>query len=640
MSHLRLKLAEVFDYLVYLVYRGVGWGLGCLPLRWVFGLGQFIGWLGYLLLGGYRRLAMANIRIAFPDWSHEEVKRCSRRHFKDLVANLLCSFVLLEKPWEEVRKHLDVSNFERATERINGARSVLWTINHIGNWEIFIFCAALVRSGKHAVLYRALPNRFIDAHVRRARGSTGLEMIERKHGLARSTGVLKAGGMLAILVDQHAGDKGIWTPFFNRLASTTPLPAILAMKTGAEILPVAIFTVGPGKWRLEVSEFVPKRGASVEELTHRINRALELLIIRRPSDWFWLHRRWKTPSPKFLLRDYKRGVYVPKNSGRLSPFRILVRSSNWLGDAVMSAPAVRLLKQGRPDVRLTVLTRSKLADFWRLVPEVDELITIEPGDSVFCVASKIRRDFEVAILFPNSVRSAVEAWLAGIPRRVGYSQSWRDYFLNQFIPAPPFPAPLQHQKGRYLRIVDRIGANIDEVLERRDDRCAESGLVGLCPGAEYGPAKRWTEFGPAARELSERHGLHWLIFGTGNEKPLAAEIMKSLGGAATDLTGRTSLLELAAQLRRCRLLLTNDTGTMHLAAFLEVPTVAIFGSTEPQLTGPMGEGHVVIRHHVECSPCFLRDCPLDFRCMKAVTVGEAVRAVERVMGASVSVSGP
>ena len=230
----------------------------------------------------------------------------------DLMANLLCSFVLLEKPWEEVRKHLDVSNFERAKERINGAKSVLWTINHIGNWELFIFCAALVRSGRHGVIYRALPNRFIDAHIRRARGSTGLELIERKHGLAQSTSILKGGGMLAILVDQHAGDKGIWTPFFNRLASTTPLPAILATKTGAELLPVAIFTVGPGKWRLEVGEFVPKRGASIEELTYRINRALESLIIRRPSDWFWLHRRWKTPSPKFLLRDYKRGVYVPK----------------------------------------------------------------------------------------------------------------------------------------------------------------------------------------------------------------------------------------------------------------------------------------------------------------------------------------
>ena len=632
MSNFRLEAANVLDYSVYLLYRAVGWFLRCLPLPWVFVLGQSAGWLGYYVLGGYRRLAAANIRIAFPDWSREETEHCSRRHFMDLMANLLCSFVLLEKPWEEVRKHIDVSNFERAAARINGAKSVLWTINHIGNWELFIFCAALVRPGRHGVIYRALPNRFIDTHIRRARGSTGLELIERKQGLAQSTNILKGGGMLAILVDQHAGDKGLWTPFFNRLASTTPLPAILATKTGAELLPVAIFTVGPGKWRLEVGEFVPKRGASVEELTYRINRALEWLIIRRPSDWFWLHQRWKTPSPKFLLREYKRGVYVPKDFGRLAPFRVVVRSSNWLGDAVMSAPAVQRLKRGRPDIRLTVLTRSKLADFWRLVPEVDELITIGRGDSVFRVAAKIRGNFDVAILFPNSVRSAIEPWLAGIPRRVGYSRPWRDFFLNQFIPDAPFPAPLRHQAGHYLRIMDRIGANLYEALEQGNDRSAEPRLAGLCPGAEYGPAKRWTEFGSVAQQLSERHGLHWLILGTANEKPLAAEIVKRLETRSTDLTGRTSLSELAAQLRRCRFLLTNDTGTMHLAAFLRVPTVAIFGSTEPQLTGPIGEGHVVIRHHVECSPCFLRVCPLDFRCMKAVTVEEVVSAVERVIG--------
>lgn len=635
MSNFRLKPGDAFDYLVYLLYRGIGWLLGCVPLSWVFRLGQSAGLLGYYFLGGYRRLAATNIKIAFPDWSAGEVQHCAKRHFKDLMANLLCSFVLLEKPWEEVKKHLDVSNFERATERINGAKSVLWTINHLGNWELFIFCAALVRPGRHGVIYRALPNRFIDEHIRRARGSTGLEMIERKHGLAQSTSILKGGGMLAILVDQHAGDKGLWTPFFNRLASTTPLPAILAMKTGAELFPVAILTVGPGKWRLEVGEFVPKRGASMEELTYRINRALESLIIRRPSDWFWLHQRWKTPSPKFLLREYKRGVYVPKSGDRLAPFRILVRSSNWLGDAVMSASAFRRLKRGRPDVRLTVLTRAKLADFWRLMPEVDEVITIDPADSVFRVASKIRGHFEVAILFPNSVRSAIETWLAKIPRRVGYRRPWRDFFLNQFVPEPSSVAPLQHQAGHYLRMVDRIGANMEEVLEQEDHAPREPKVAGLCPGAEYGPAKRWTEFASVAQELSARHGLHWLIFGTGNERVLAAEIEEKLGVNGTDLTGRTSLLELARQLRRCRLLLTNDTGTMHLAAFLGVPTVAIFGSTEPQLTGPIGEGHVVIRHHVECSPCFLRECPLDFRCMKAVTVEEAVLAVERVLAREV-----
>jgi lauroyl/myristoyl acyltransferase len=160
MSNFRLTLGEIRDYIIYLIYRAVGWLLGCLPLSWVFRLGQAVGWLGYNFLGGYRRLAWANIQIAFPDWTGEEVQRCAKRHFKELVANLLCSFVLLEKPWDEVRKHLDVSNFERATERINGAESVIWTINHIGNWELFVFCAKLVRPGKHGVIYRALPMDF------------------------------------------------------------------------------------------------------------------------------------------------------------------------------------------------------------------------------------------------------------------------------------------------------------------------------------------------------------------------------------------------------------------------------------------------------------------------------------------------
>jgi lipopolysaccharide heptosyltransferase II len=632
MSKLRLRPAETLDYGVYLFYRGVTRFLGCLPVSWVFRIGQGIGWCGHALLGGYRRLARANIKIAFPDWTREEVNRCAKQHFMDLVANLLCAFALVEKPWEEVQRYLDTTKFERALERINGAKSVLWTINHIGNWELFIFCARFVRHGRHGVIYRALPNRFIDEHIREARSRTGLEMIERKHGLSQSTRILKDGGMLAILVDQHAGDKGIWTPFFNRLASTSPLPAILAAKTGAELLPVAIVTAGPGKWRLEVGEFVPKEGGSIEAVTYRINRALESFIAQRPSDWFWVHQRWKTPSPKFLLRDYKRGVYLPADGKPLSPFRVVVRSTNWLGDAVMSVEAVRRIKYGRPDVRLTILTRAKLADFWRLVREVDEVIPVAPHDSVVTVAAKIRAGFDVAILFPNSVRSALEVWLAGIPRRVGYARRWRRLLLNQFIAEPSAPGPIRHQVDHYLRIADRVGADLEETLEEPQRQSPDPVLAGLCPGAEYGPAKRWTEFGPTALELSKRHGLHWLIFGTAKEKPIGDALIKVLGSCATDLTGGTSLSELISQIQRCRLLLTNDTGTMHLAAFLGVPTVAIFGSTEPALTGPLGQGHIVIRHHVECSPCFLRECPLDFRCMKAVKVEEVVAAVERVLG--------
>lgn len=293
----------------------------------------------------------------------------------------------------------------------------------------------------------------------------------------------------------------------------------------------------------------------------------------------------------------------------------------------MSSEAVRRIKYGRPDCVLTILTQSKLADFWRLLPEVDEVLTFNPRDSVLRVGSKIRDRFDVAILLPNSPRVAIEAWLAGIPRRVGYSRCWRNGFVNQLVPEPKGPHPLSHQKKHYLRIAERIGADLTKALPEVVRWKSEPGLAGLCPGAEYGPAKRWLEFDAAACELSERLGLHWLIFGTAKERSISEKIAKRLGTHATDLTGRTALSELITQLRRCEVLLTNDTGTMHLAAFLGVPTVSIFGSTEPQLTGPIGNGHTILRHHVECSPCFLRECPLDFRCMKAVTVEEVVRAV-------------
>ncbi|PWT78582.1 MAG: lipopolysaccharide heptosyltransferase II [Acidobacteria bacterium] len=623
-----MAAGDAIDFLIYVLYRVSRWFFGLFPLVWVFRFGQAAGWIAYAFLRPYRRLACGNIRIAFPDWSRNEVVRCARRHFMDLGANLLCSLVLMGKPWTAVRKYLDLTNLERIQEQMNGVRSVVWTINHIGNWELFVYTAHVVRPGTHGVVYRALSNRFIDAHVRRVRGSTGLKLIERQHGLAQCTNLLKNGGMLAVLVDQHAGDKGIWTPFFGRLASTTPLPAILAKKTGAQLLPVAIFTIGPARWRLAAGDFIPQQDASIEELMHRVNRALETLISRKPSDWFWVHRRWKTPSPKFLLHEYKRGVRIPQDAGVLKPFRILIRSSNWLGDAVMSSEAVRRIKYGRPDCVLTVLTQSKLADFWRLVPEVDEVVTINPRDSVFRVASRIRNGYDVAIVLPNSPRSALEVWLAGIPRRAGYSRPWRDWFLNQLISEPKGPRPITHQRFHYLRIAERVGADMAAALPETSYWKPEAGLIGLCPGAEYGPAKRWPGFAAVASDLSKRQDLRWIIFGIAKERVISAPIAEALGDKATDLTGRTTLLDLITRLQRCELLLTNDTGTMHLAAFLGVPTVSIFGSTEPALTGPVGLGHTVFRHHVECSPCFLRECPLDFRCMKAVSVEEVVRAVE------------
>ncbi len=622
----------VSDYLVYLVYRAIGFVLGLLPIAVTFRLGQALGWIGYWLLPGYRRLALANLRIAFPEWSNDARINCVKKHFQLLTANLLCGFVLTQRRWPEVARYIDISAFQANAERINEAKSVIWVLNHIGNWELMIFGVHWIQSGPAAAFYQKLRNRFIDADVRRARESAGAKLLDRSEGLSPGASLLKQGGVLGILVDQHAGDKGIWTPFFGRLASTSPFAAILARKTGARLLPLRIVNAGVGRWRVEVDDFIPTAGAGSEEITARINRQAEDRIAADPAAWFWVHDRWKTPSPQFLLRNYKRGVYVPETGEILKPFSVLIRSSNWLGDAVMSIPAVRRIKRGRPDARVAVLSRARLADLWKRVPEVDEVIAIEEGESLLATARKIRGRFDAAIIFPNSPRTALEAYLGRVPRRVGFRRPWRNIFLNQFVPEPVGARPLEHQVHHYLRIAGRLGADMTEVLPPIFPPRPRGNYLGLCPGAEYGPAKRWIHFAEAAAALSRRNDVQWLIFGTAREKRLGAEIAESIGASAHDLTGQTDLGELMEHLRRCRLLLTNDTGTMHLAAFLEVPTVAIFGSTEPRLTGPLGDGHRVLRHHVVCSPCFLRECPLDFRCMKAVTIEEVVGAVEEMLG--------
>jgi len=157
--------------------------------------------------------------------------------------------------------------------------------------------------------------------------------------------------------------------------------------------------------------------------------------------------------------------------------------------------------------------------------------------------------------------------------------------------------------------------------------------IGLCPGAEYGPAKRWLpeRFAEAAKKISAQSPVQWILFGTARDASPGEQIAAVLGNHCVNRIGQTTLDQLIDELHECRLLLTNDTGTMHLAALLGIPVVAIFGSTEPRLTGPLTNGHIILRHHVECSPCFLRECPIDFRCMKAVSVDEVADAVLSIL---------
>jgi heptosyltransferase II len=360
-----------------------------------------------------------------------------------------------------------------------------------------------------------------------------------------------------------------------------------------------------------------------------------------------------------------------------SPRRILVRGTNWLGDAVMTAPALLRLREKFPEVCIALLTPEKLWQLWINHPAVDEIISFSPDEGVFAVSKKLRAGkFDTALVLPNSPRSAIEVFLAHIPRRVGYARPWRSFFLTQTV-APRFGAEKMqkrsveeikhligqkpgartqnsgfqksaHQMYEYLHLAAALGANpealppklivppeeITDVVKKFGLDGIPGPVFGLNPGAEYGPAKRWPveRFIEAAKEIRRRTNCAWILFGGKADVEITNQIQSALGDGPGifNLAGKTSLRELMALMKRCRVFLTNDTGPMHVAASLGVSVVAIFGSTSPELTGPVSEARVeILASDAVCSPCFLRECPIDFRCMKGISVESVVEAVVR-----------
>ena len=214
-------------------------------------------------------------------------------------------------------------------------------------------------------------------------------------------------------------------PFFNRLCSTSPLAAALAIRTNSAVVPAAIFTSGFARWRIVYDEEIPYDRSNPEQLTADINAVLERQIRHSPADWFWVHNRWKTPWPYLLIARQKRGIYLPPGIDplKLHPFRFLIRSPNWLGDAVMSLRAARAFKHGRPDARLAVLAPAKLEAFWKSIAEVDEVISFATGGVALCHREEDTRTFRGCDTLPEFVSQRGRGMACRHPPQGGLSRT-------------------------------------------------------------------------------------------------------------------------------------------------------------------------------------------------------------------------
>ncbi|MBW2066619.1 MAG: lipopolysaccharide heptosyltransferase II [Deltaproteobacteria bacterium] len=344
---------------------------------------------------------------------------------------------------------------------------------------------------------------------------------------------------------------------------------------------------------------------------------------------------------------------MPRPIDRTRIKKILVRSTNWVGDVVMSLPALEAIGKNFPDAEIIVLARPWVTPLLKNHPAVHRVMSFVKGRGftsdmfeIFKVSREIREQgFDLAILFQNAIQAAIIAFLGGVRNRVGYNTDGRGFLLTHPIRRKSEVRKL-HQIEYYLGILRGMGWKAETrdpeiFLDPEDQRRAEKMLssmglggeefvLGLSPGAIYGPAKRWPaeRFAAVADMAVENWGARVLILGSKGEKDVCSRVKEHMKHEAVDLCGKTTLGEAMVLIKACDLFLTNDSGLMHVAAALGVPLVAIFGSTNPRATGPRSQRARVVTRNVSCAPCLRKECPEDFRCMLDIEPDEVWENME------------
>jgi heptosyltransferase-2 len=338
-----------------------------------------------------------------------------------------------------------------------------------------------------------------------------------------------------------------------------------------------------------------------------------------------------------------------------TPRNIIVRMPNWLGDLVMATPVLADLRTQWPASKITAMCQANVASLLTCDPNIDEIFSYHrPSGWIhrsqhFAIIERLRQgEYDLGVLLTNSFSSAWWFWRGWVKNRIGYEANIRGFLLQKAVPYPE-NKETQHQVITYKMLLEPMGVPLSttpprlyvseeerheawQILQRSGIDPTESTLVGINPGAAYGSAKCWLpeRFIEVTQQLLKDPKVVVLYFGDQAGAPLVNQICHHLPSRVINLAGKTSIRELMALIQKCQVVLTNDSGPMHIAAALGTPLVALFGSTNAIKTGPNPIGQV-IQKKVACSPCYKRVCPIDFRCMKGISVNEVFHAMRQAI---------
>ncbi|MGC1483841.1 MAG: lipopolysaccharide heptosyltransferase II [Candidatus Acidiferrum sp.] len=318
--------------------------------------------------------------------------------------------------------------------------------------------------------------------------------------------------------------------------------------------------------------------------------------------------------------------------------KILIRATNWVGDAIMALPALRAVRSRFSQAEITILARPYVAAIYKNQQVCDNMMIVDDKSDI---VSELRsRKFDAALLLQNAFQAAWFVWRAGIPERIGYARDGRRLLLTKAVPVPRAGEIPVHEQYYYLELLRRAGwldtlpdeSFIKLNVPQEDSQRAREFLlsagahpngvwIAIGAGASYGSAKCWPpdRFAELANHLQTHADVDVILFGTVAESAVSSAIAAGMRRPPIDLTGKTSIADLPALLSHCHLFIGNDSGAMHVAAAVGLPVVAIFGPTDPFGTAPVTPRCTIVQEKPYCSPCFLRRCPTDHRCMTRIT---------------------
>ncbi len=630
--------------------KSLGWLLAHTPESLLRVASALLGDFLFFCLPRRRRLVLSNLRHAFPqkpaDW-HLQIGRESCRRMIETGLLSLATPYLNEARLREIVIASPELLAAHALQKTSPAPTLICS-PHLAYWEAQTSQPLVVPAPfpEFGIIFRPLDNPAADAFVKKSREKFGMRLLSRKEGFAEALKILRRKGFVGVLFDQNAGLQGALTTLFGRVCSTTELPGLMAEKFDARVY--GIFPRRLGFWRVEVSVQLIESEKTTEGVTLALNRWLEKLLTADDNlcaSWLWAHDRWRNqdmPSKRFRL-EAKRDLLAADLQARgLTTLprrtRLYIRLPNWLGDVVMALPLLRALRAGRPDAEITLIAKKAflpLLESWAIA---DRLLALPPqgaGYNQFFRA--LRHEYpDVWLLFTNSVRGDLEAWLSGCRQRFGLIRPGkkRPLLTHAYRVPADFDERTHHQLElweNFLRhfglllppdrspLVSTFATPSSASTPNSDLRTPPSDLstlnpplstppapfpgpIGLIAGSENMPAKRWpVQHWRALIEAFPNES--FVLFGTPNDTPITDEIAAGFDPLRVqNLAGRTSLPDYVAQLCRCRALVTNDTGGMHLANALGVPLIGLFGPTNPQRTGPVFSGPTTLLQPPGCPP--------------------------------------